>query len=332
MSEKIRWGILSTANIAKRAMVPALQESKEAEIVAVASRNRSKACLFADELGIPLAYGNYQALLDDPQIDAVYIPLPNHLHKEWSIRAAEAGKHVLCEKPLALNPGECVAMIRAAELNGVQLMEAFMYRHHPRILAAREMIRSDQIGTIRTIESAFTFQLSNKDDIRYHPEMGGGALLDVGCYCVNISRLMAGREPVMVQARAIWGSTGVDDQLTGIIDFGDGLLAHFDCGFNMEHREHCIIAGSKGYFELQNTFTPGTKSTQINEVSGKYNIHKHVTKGVNQYRLLAEDFMRSIEGGKPTYPITDAVANMRAITALLTSAQQKGQPVEVASH
>jgi predicted dehydrogenase len=331
MSHKIRWGIISTANIAKRAMIPALQESKLADVLAVASRDRSKARQFADELGIPQAYGHYQALLDDPQVDAVYIPLPNHLHMEWSIRTAEAGKHILCEKPLALNPNECLEMISAAKANGVQLMEAFMYRHHPRIVSAHEMVRLGKLGTIRAIESAFTFQLRDKQDIRYQPEMGGGALMDVGCYCVNISRMMAGREPNIVQARAVLGSTGVDEQLTGLLDFGDGLMAHFDCGFNLEHREHCIIAGSEGYFELQNTFTPGLKPTQIIEVREKYDVHKHSIKGINQYRLLAEDFMRSIEDGKPTYPIGDALANMRTIKGLHISANQNGQPVVISS-
>ena len=196
-----RWGILSTANIGRKAVIPALMESEQAQVAAVASRTINHAQAFADEMGIPTAYGSYEALLADPEIDAVYIPLPNHLHKPWTVRAAEAGKHILCEKPLALNTEECQEMIAAAKANGVQLMEAFMYRYHPRVLAARQMIQDGAIGELKTIESAFTYRNEDTTNIRFQPEMGGGALLDIGCYCVNISRLMADGEPVAVHAR-----------------------------------------------------------------------------------------------------------------------------------
>jgi len=327
MEKKIRWGILSTANIARKAMIPALKESTMAEVSAVASRDEAKARAFADDLGIPTAYGDYEALLADPEIDAIYNPLPNHLHKAWTIQAAEAGKHILCEKPLALNIEDCQAMIAAAKANGVQLMEAFMYRHHPRITAARQMLREDAVGELRTIETAFTFKLEDLTNIRYQPEMGGGALLDVGCYCVNITRLMAGREPVAVQARAHWASTGVDDQLTGILDFGDGLLAHFDCAINQEDRQRCLLAGSEGYLELPLTFNMGMIETLIHEERefGAGRVHNY--PAVNMYRLLAEDFMGAIAGEAPAFPIEDALGNMRTLQALLASARQNGQPV-----
>lgn len=334
MEKQIRWGILSTANIGRKAMIPALKESPLAEVIAVSSRTAENAQSCADDLGIPKAYEGYQTLLDDPQIEAVYNPLPNHLHKEWTIRAAEAGKHILCEKPLGLNPEECHEMIAAARDNGVQLMEAFMYRYHPRILAARQMLRSGVIGEVKTIETAFCFKLKNKDDIRYQPDMGGGALMDVGCYCVNVSRLMAGREPVAVQARAHWASTGVDDQLTGILDFGDGLMAHFDCALNQERRERCILAGTEGYLELPNTFVPGVGESLIHAAlsgrpaeKGNDTSRVHTFPAVNSYRLVAEDFMQSIAGKPPAFPIEDAVDNMRVIQALLASARQNGHPV-----
>ncbi len=334
MEKIIRWGILSTANIGRKAMIPALKESPQAEVIAVSSRSADTAQSCADEMGIPRAYEGYQTLLEDPEIEAVYNPLPNHLHKEWTIRAAEAGKHILCEKPLGLNAGECHEMISAARANGVQLLEAFMYRYHPRIQAAREMIISGEIGEFKTIESAFCFRLRNKKDIRYQPDMGGGAVMDVGCYCINFSRLMAGREPVSVQARAHWASTGVDDQLVGILDFGDGLLAHFDCGINQERRERAILGGTEGYLELPMTFVPGMVETLIHKSppgrfseTGTESSHVHTFPAVNNYRLVAEDLMHAIAGKTPVFPIEDAISNMRVIEALLDSARQNGRPV-----
>jgi predicted dehydrogenase len=327
MENKIRWGILSTARIARKAMIPALQESAMAEVTAVASRDQEKARTFATALNIQKAYGSYEALLADPEINAIYNPLPNHLHKVWTIRAAEAGKHILCEKPLALNVDDVLTMIDAANANGVKLMEAFMYRHHPRITAARQMLDEGAIGELCTIETAFTFKLDDFSNIRYQPEMGGGALLDVGCYCVNISRLMAGREPVAVQARAHWASSGVDDQLAGILDFGDGLLVHFDCAINQVDRQRCLLGGTGGTIELPMTFNMGLVETviHIEPETGPAQVHSY--PAVNMYRLLAEDFMGAIAGEAPAFPIEDAVGNMRALQALLASAQQDGQPV-----
>ncbi len=322
--EKFRWGILSTANIGRKAMIPALKKTPMAEVLAVASRDGEKAKTFAEELGIPRSYGSYQALLEDPEVDAVYIPLPNHLHKEWTIRAAEAGKHILCEKPLALNAAECETMIAAANENGMILMESFMYRYHPRILAAAEMVRSGKIGSLKTIETGFTFFMHNRDDIRMKPEMGGGALMDVGCYCVNISRLMAGRMPVAVQAQAVWAPSGVDDQLVGVLDFGEGLYAHFDCAFNQSSRQHCILAGTDGYLSLPEAFNPGEKRSVIQEVKGGKTVKIHDFEGVDEYVLIAEHFIHIIQGEKPNYPIDDSIINMQVIEALLNSARQNG--------
>ena len=326
--KKYNWGILSTANIGRRAMIPALKASKLARVKAIASRDAERARNFAKKLDIPVSYGDYQALLDNPTIDAIYNPLPNHLHKPWTIKAAESGKHILCEKPLALNVEECRDMIAAAKANGVQLMESFMYRHHPRIQAAREMAHRGVIGEVKTIESAFTFNLQNASDIRYKPEMGGGALMDVGCYCINISRLMAGREPLEVQGRATWTPSGVDDQFTAILDFGDGLLAHFDCGFNQSVRQRCIVSGTEGFLVLRDAFLPGAGKTVINEVrAGTSRIHKFT--GMDEYRLIAEDFMETFESGELPYPPEDGTANMRVIQALLQSASQNGKPVNL---
>ena len=326
MKKKVRWGILSTANIGRKAMIPALQASAMAEVTAIASRDADRARQFADELGIPKAYGGYQTLLDDPEIDAIYNPLPNHLHKPRSIQAAEAGKHVLCEKPLALTTQECEEMFAAAEANQVLLMESFMYRHHPRIQAAARMVHAGDLGEIKTIESAFTFRLRDKDDIRYQAEMGGGAVMDVGCYCINLSRLIAGREPQAVQARATWSDSGVDQQLVGVLDFGEGLLAHFDCGFNQSRRQRAIIAGSERFMVLRDVFVPGIKPTQIHVVEDD-DTQVHSFEGVDEYRLIAEDFMRTIEKSEPPTRPSDAVGNLRVILALLESARADGKTI-----
>ncbi|MBT8395595.1 MAG: Gfo/Idh/MocA family oxidoreductase, partial [Gemmatimonadetes bacterium] len=222
---KLSWGVISTAKIGQRAVNPAIQASSNGELLAVASRDAGKARAFAEEAGIPTSYGSYQALLDDPSIDAVYNPLPNSLHREWTIRAVEQGKHILCEKPLALDAAECREMEAAAAANGVKLMEAFMYRFHPRTERVLEMVREGEVGDIRQIRSSFTFPLDRPDDIRWDRELGGGALMDVGCYCINVSRTLAGREPVEVRAMANFRDGGVDQQMAGSLRFEDGLLA-----------------------------------------------------------------------------------------------------------
>jgi predicted dehydrogenase len=201
---ELTWGVISTSNIGRAAVNPAIQASSNGELLAVASRNEETAREFATKAGLPDYYGSYEALLDDERIDAVYIPLPNSLHREWTVKAAEKGKHILCEKPLALNAAQCDEMQRAAEANGVRLMEAFMYRFHPQTEKVVEMVRKGVVGDLRFIRSAFTFRLTNPDNIRLNPELGGGALMDVGCYCVNVSRTVAGQEPMEVQALVTW--------------------------------------------------------------------------------------------------------------------------------
>ncbi len=188
VGRSVRWGVMSTANIGRAAVNPAIQASGNGSLVAVASREEARAKEFAATHGIPTAYGSYEALLDDGAIDAVYIPLPNSMHREWVIRAAEAGKHVLCEKPLALDATECEEMAAAAEDNRVVLMEAFMYRFHPRTVRVVDMVREGVLGELKAIRSSFTFRLRSLDNIRLDPDLGGGALMDVGCYCVNVSR------------------------------------------------------------------------------------------------------------------------------------------------
>jgi xylose dehydrogenase (NAD/NADP) len=327
---KLRWGVISTANIGRRAVIPALQRSGNGELLAIASRSPSRARDFAASLGIPRTYGGYKALLAADDIEAVYIPLPNSLHCEWTIKAAEAGKHVLCEKPLALNAAECAAMDAAARQNGVHLMEAFMYRFHPQTEKVLALIRNGAIGPPRLIQAAFTFFLSGPNNIRLQPEMGGGSLMDVGCYCVNISRTVAGAEPVEVQAFANWGETGVDAQMAGTLRFADGLLAQFECALNMERREFYQVAGAEGHIEVPAAFLPGTADTTIYQRHGRQGTTAHTVPGVDEYQLMVEHFADGVLRDRPPrYPATEAMANMRTIEALYRSARNGGRPETV---
>ena len=326
-SRKLRWGVIGTGNIGRWAVIPAIKASRNGELVAVASRQLDKAEAFAAELGIPKAYGSYEALLEASDIDVVYIPLPNSLHHEWTIRSAEMGKHILCEKPLGMSAQECLEMGAAARQHGVQLMEAFMYRFHPRTEKVVEMVRNGVVGELRLIRSAFTFRLTRLDNIRFKPELGGGALMDVGCYSVNLSRTIAAAEPVEVQAFARWGQGGVDEQMVGALRFADGLLAQFDCALTMERREEFQLAGTDAFLAVQAAFLPGEGRVAIDEVRGRQEKKKHWIKGVDEYRLMVEHFADCVlQNRPPRYSAGEAAANMRVIEALFRSARRGGQP------
>ena len=327
---KLRWGVISTANIGRVAVLPALQHSVNGDLVAVASRDAVKAESFAAKMGIPRNFGSYEALLDAEDIDAVYIPLPNSLHREWAIKAAQAGKHILCEKPLALSADECLEMAAAAEQHGVVLMEAFMYRFHPQTEKVLALLKEGAIGQPRLIGSAFTFRLSNPDNIRFRPELGGGSLMDVGCYCVNVSRTLAGAEPVEVQAFANWNPTGVDNEMVGSLRFEDGLLAQFACALTLERREFYQIVGPEGCIEAPSAFIPGAHDTTIHEHHGRQEPVVHSVPGIDEYQLMVEHFGRCVLEDQPVrYPPKEAAANMRVIEALKRSARNEGRPERV---
>ncbi len=332
MDGKLQWGVLSTANIGRAAVNPAIQASRNGTLAAVASRDAARARDFAERHGVPRHYGSYDALLDDTDIDAVYIPLPNSMHKEWTIRAAERGKHVLCEKPLALDEAECREMDAAARANGIVLMEAFMYRFHPRTEKVLDLVRSGAIGEVRAIRSAFTFRLTRSDNIRLMPELGGGALMDVGCYCVNVSRTIMGREPVEVQAFSKWGETGVDVQMAGTLRFDDDVLAQFDCALTMERREFYEIAGEDGCLTVPAAFLPGTADAPIHESRGRAGEAVHTVPGTDEYRQMVEHFADCVlRGEPPRYSALEAGRNMRVIAALYASARTGGSVVRVES-
>jgi predicted dehydrogenase len=324
-SARIRWGVISTANIGRAAVNPAIQASSNGELVAVASRDAERARAFAKEHGIPHGLGSYEELLERDDIDAVYIPLPNSLHREWAIRAALAGKHVLCEKPLALDAAECLEMKGAADDAGVKLMEAFMYRFHPRTERVVEMLRAGRIGEVGAVRSTFTFRLRSLDNIRLDPDLGGGALMDVGCYCVNVSRTVMGEEPVEVQASARWTARGVDEALAGILRFPGGGMAHFDCALTLERAEAYEVAGADGQLRVAAAFLPGTGDVDIIEARGREGEQVHAVAGDDEYRLMVEHFADCVLHDRPPlYGAEEAAANMQVIEALYRSARAGG--------
>ncbi len=330
--KKIRWGVISTANIGRWAVNPAIQASVNGELMAVASRDAQTARDFAERWSIPKYYASYADLLRDAEIDAVYIPLPNSLHRDWTMQAAEAGKHVLCEKPLGMTEAECRDMSAAAEHNGVRFMEAFMYRFHPRTERVLEMLKSGVVGDLKMIHSTFTFRLTQPDNIRLQPELGGGALMDVGCYCINVSRTIANTEPVEVQAFAAWSSSGVDNMMSGTLRFAGDLLASFECGLNTKRRESYEIGGTDASLRVPDAFLPGAGEVFIEELRDGEEPIFHSIASVDEYQCMVEHFAACVlDGSQPRYSADEAALNMRVIEALYQSVRSGGRPVTVAS-
>ena len=330
MEKQINWGILSTARIGERALIPAIKESKNGRVQVVASRSMENAAAFAASQGIPAAYGSYEELLQDEDIQAIYIPLPNSLHKEWAIKAAEHGKHILCEKPLALTALECFEMEQAARANNVLLMEAFMYRFHPAFLKLKELISDGVIGKTRYMHAIFTFVLQDPENIRFDAQLGGGGLMDVGCYCVNIIRSLMGCEPLKVQALAEMSKSGVDQHLVGTLLFEDETMAQFDSGFINDLRQHFYASGTKGSLEVQNIFLPGPNDVLIKESHAAEPEKLHRVAEVNEYKLMVEHLNECIMYQKPLlYPVSEAAANMKVIEALHRSAAEGGRLVDI---
>lgn len=325
----VRWGVLSTANIGAKAVAPAIARSANGRLLAVASRSASKAEEYAERLGSERHYGSYQALLDDPDVDAVYIPLPNSLHLEWTVKALEAGKHVLCEKPLALSAAECLSMHAAARLSGRRLMEAFMYRFHPRIAEARALIAGGELGVVRLIRAAFGFTVADPTNIRLRPELGGGSLMDVGCYCVDVARLLLAAEPDEAEARAVWSGSGVDVHLLGQLRFAETYL-RFDCSLDTVRQEYVEVVGTEGRMRLDQAFLPGTAPTAIDMVTRAGGEKTIAVPGVDEYQLMVERFAEAVlTGTEPHYSALHAAAGMAAIEALYASARAGGVPTRV---
>jgi len=259
----INWGILGSANIAGNQFIPGLHLAEGNQLQAVASRTKEKAEAFAQKHGIPKAYGSYDELLNDPNVDAVYIALPNHLHVEWSLKAMEKGKHVLCEKPLALKSEDVKKVKEYSDTYNVCFMEAFMYQFHPQWKRAIDCIKSGLIGDIRIIRSQFSFPLGDRSNIRLNPEMGGGSLYDVGCYCVHSSHLLVNQEPEKVQAIAHFNENQVETSLSGLIQYPNGVLVHFDSSFEATDRQYVEITGFKGSLQIPFPFRPDKGEPKI---------------------------------------------------------------------
>lgn len=325
-NKKLRWGILSTAKIGMRSVIPAMQASHNGVVTAIASRDANKAREVAAQFNIPKSFGTYAALVASSEIDAVYISLPNSMHHEWTIRAAEHGKHILCEKPMALNAFETQEMIEGAHTHKVLLMEAFMYRFHPQFARVQELIAQGTIGEVRIIRSAFCFFLNRPGDIRRNKDLGGGALMDIGCYCVNMARWVAGTEPTEVQGKAIFGKTGVDETITGILRFPKDLLAVFDASFQADYRESLQIQGTEGRIDVMRPIKPMNNPAEIIVTRGEKGdeAHKpiiHTVPAASHYQLMVEHFADAVLNGTPLlYPPEDARANMRVIDGLYVSA------------
>ena len=251
----LRWGILGPGRISTR-LVRAVAASQRGELVAVGSRDAGRAAAYGASHGIPRTFGSYDALLAAPDVDVVYVSLPNHLHAEWTIKALQAGKHVLCEKPLALSLAEVDAIAAAADRSGRIAAEAFMYLHHPQILTALALAQSGALGRLQLVQGTFSFFLDDPDDPRAHPSMGGGSLWDVGCYPISFARRIAGAEPDRVQAFARFDEDGIDRTVSGQLRFPGGLLAQFDCGFAAPHRERLEIVGNDATLVLDHPFLP----------------------------------------------------------------------------
>ena len=326
---KLRFGILSTARIAQRALIPAIQAATNAELLAIASRTQARAEEVAQQFDIPRAYGSYEQLLQDPDVDAVYIPLPNSMHCPWTIKAAEAGKHILCDKPLALNAAECDQMIAAADTHGVRFMEGFMYRFHPQTQRVRELLQAGTIGDVRMIHAGFSFFLTDPTNIRLIKELGGGSLMDIGCYCVNVARFIAGEEPATFYATAKMRKDGLDISLAGHLNFPNGITAIFDCGFDRIRRQFYQIAGSEGQITVPVAFVPGTVDTQIHVQSPSAAPQTITIPATDQYRLMVEHFAACVLDDQPfAWPASDGRNNMRVLDALYESVRT-GQAISV---
>jgi predicted dehydrogenase len=327
---KLRWGILSTADIARKKVIPGMRRADRCEVVAIASRDAGTAEGVARELSIPRAHGSYEALLADPHVDAVYIPLPNHLHAEWTIAAARAGKHVLCEKPIALSVPDAERMVRACEDAGVRLMEAFMYRLHPSWVAVRELVASGRIGRLRAVESWFSYYNDDPANIRNILEVGGGALLDVGCYSVNLSRMLFDAEPIRVEAAMTRDArTGVDILTSGLLEFDGGGIATFTCSTRTESDQRVHVYGTEGRISIGIPFNiPPDRPTHVYLTHGGDPPVAPATETLtfetaDPYAVETNAFAAAILDDLPTpTPASDAVANLRVIEQVFAAAER----------
>ena len=327
MNKKVKWGILGAANIALKKVIPAMQSGEFCEISAIASRNLEKAQNAARDLGIEKFYGSYEELLNDAEIEAIYIPLPNNLHIDWAIKAANAGKHVLCEKPIGLNASEVRRLIETRDKTGVKIQEAFMVRTHPVWLKVRELIKENRIGKLEAISGFFSYFNDDEANIRNKKEMGGGALMDIGCYCINISRFIFASEPRRVSALITKDeNTKIDKLTSAMMDFPDGY-ATFTCSTQLVPYQRMQFLGTNGRIEIEIPFNiPPDTPTRIfidegSDLYGK-NIEIIEFPAADQYTIQGDLFSKVIlENGEQAISLEDSFANMATIDAVFRSAE-----------
>lgn len=321
---KVRWGFLSTARINRR-LLAAAEKTDAAEVVAVASRDSDRAEAYAVEHGISRSHGSYEALLEDSEVDAVYISLPNSLHVEWSVRALAAGKHVLCEKPLTRSPEEAEYAFEAADRAGRILMEAFMWRHSPQTAKLAQLVEGGVIGELQLVRATFSFPLEGRRNIRLDPDLGGGALMDVGAYCVSAARLLAG-EPERVYGEQVIGDSGVDVLFTGVLRFPRGVLAEIDAGMYLPRRDGLEAVGTEGSLVISDPWLAQRLVLHLRRGESREEI---ALPPADPYRLELENMCAAIGGeAKPLLGREDAVGQARALDALYKSADE-GRPVEL---
>ena len=320
---KLRFGTLSTAKIGVQKVIPAMQVGQFTEATAIASRNLAQAQAVADKLDIPRAYGSYEQLLADPEVDAVYNPLPNHLHVPWSIKALAAGKHVLCEKPIAMSVTEARELVAAAEAYPhLKVMEAFMYRHHPQWLRAIEIVTEGGVGQLRTIQSFFSYFNNDPQNIRNQADIGGGGLMDIGCYCISLSRFVFDAEPRRVCGLVEYDPKLHTDRLTsGMLEFPTGT-ATFTCAMQLSRYQRVNIFGTEGRVEIEIPFNaPVEKSCRMWHERDEQ-IEELLLPTTNQYTVQGDQFARAIIDDTPVpTSLSDAVANMQVIESLVASAK-----------
>lgn len=325
-SKKLNWGLLSTARI-NRSLIPPIKSSKRNHLLAVASRSQESAEAYAREWKISRAHGSYEALLADPEIDVIYNPLPNHLHARWTIKALQAGKHVLCEKPLALSVDEVDEIAAAARKHGRVVAEAFMYRHHPRTLKVQELVQGGSLGALKLIRGSFTFDLDREGDIRLDPAMGGGSIWDIGCYPISFMRTIVGSEPLEVFGWQVTGPTGIDETFLGQLRFAEDVYGQFDSSFSIPFHTYMEIVGDQATLIVPTPFKPGLKEKLFLMREGKSETIK--VQGQELYSGEVEDMTDAITlGSAPRISLDDSRANVAAIVALLESARTN-KPVKL---
>lgn len=321
-TQPVTWGVLGAGYIARVAMLPALASLPDVRLLGIASQDPARAAALAAAHGVPRVYGDYQALLDAPDIQCVYIALANHQHREWVERAAAAGKHVLCEKPLGRDAAEAQAMRAFCDRAGVALMEALMYRFHPRIARALDLIATGAIGEPREVEAAFNFPLADSANFRFDPDLGGGALLDVGGYCVTAARFFLGEQPLAVRAIARYAPTGADLAVSALLEHSGGRAARIACAFDTAEYQRVTIIGSAAALELPYAFTAWhSDATPILIHRGK-TVETHSTHAADPYALMAAAFGRAAVTGAPVpYSLDDTLATARTLDALAAAAR-----------